>query len=210
MKGGRSSFRRLDAAGISSAASVPGPKGPGRSRRVAAEQPPRRGEIGGKCGAERATAGLDGGRRQATINPWSAARAGMGLQTPTSSLPHFFASVRRGVSPTQRFSTSASQASKHTNFISVKDLPNFQLAHFSGKGRMQEGWILVGTAAKRLAHGYHWMCRNWRGLELQRRQIGRAIFFRKADIASMIERPRPVARGPGRPRKIVGIIRPQG
>ncbi len=74
---------------------------------------------------------------------------------------------------------------------------------------MQEGWISMEIAAKRLAHGYHWMCRNWRGLGLQRRQIGRAIFFRETDIAALIERQRPTGREPGRPRKIVGIIRPQ-
>jgi hypothetical protein len=73
-------------------------------------------------------------------------------------------------------------------------------------GGMQEGWISMETAAKRLAHGYHWLCRNWRELGLHRRQIGRAIFFREADIAALIERQRPSGRGPGRPRKVIGII----
>lgn len=72
---------------------------------------------------------------------------------------------------------------------------------------MQEGWVSMETAARRLGHGYFWLCRKWRALGLPRRQIGRAIFFKEADIAALIERQRPAGRGPGRPRKIIGIIR---
>lgn len=72
---------------------------------------------------------------------------------------------------------------------------------------MQDGWIDMDTAAKRLAHGYTWLCRKWRELGLPRRRIGRAIFFREADIAALIERQRPAGRRRGRPRKVVGIIR---
>lgn len=72
---------------------------------------------------------------------------------------------------------------------------------------MQEGWVSMETAANRLAHSYYWLCRKWRELGLPRRQIGRAIFFREADIAALIERQRPAGRGRGRPRKVIGVIR---
>lgn len=72
---------------------------------------------------------------------------------------------------------------------------------------MQPGWVSLRTASKRLAHSYHWMSRHWRELGLRPRKMGCVLFFREEDIAALIERQRPMGRGPGRPRKVVGIIR---
>jgi hypothetical protein len=71
---------------------------------------------------------------------------------------------------------------------------------------MQRGWISLKDAAKRLAHGYCWLSRSWRGMGLRPRKIGHVLFFREADIAALIERQRPLGRGPGRPRKVVGVF----
>lgn len=75
---------------------------------------------------------------------------------------------------------------------------------------MQGGWISLRDAAKRLAHGYCWLSRSWRKMGLRPRKVGHVLFFREADISALIERQRPLGRGPGRPRKVVGILRVGG
>lgn len=75
---------------------------------------------------------------------------------------------------------------------------------------LQSGWVSLRTASKRLAHSYHWLSRSWRELGLRPRKVGGVLFFREVDISALIERQRPLGCGPSRPRKVVGIIRPQG
>lgn len=73
-------------------------------------------------------------------------------------------------------------------------------------GELQPGWVSLRTASKRLAHSYSWMSRHWRGMGLHPRKMGSVLFFKETDISALIERQRPLGRGPGRPRKVVGII----
>jgi hypothetical protein len=81
-----------------------------------------------------------------------------------------------------------------------------------GLGGLQPGWISLRTAARRLGHGYYWLSRQrtWQRLGLRPRKVGRIVLFRESDIAAVIERQRPLGRGPGRPRKVIGIIHTQG
>jgi hypothetical protein len=74
---------------------------------------------------------------------------------------------------------------------------------------LQPGWITRRMAAMRLGHSHGWLSRRWRELGLRPRKVGRVLMFREADIAALIERQRPLGRGPGRPRKVIGIIHTQ-